>query len=412
MNLTKSHWVADENHVSLSVPFSKVDQESRTVSGWATLDNVDTSDDVVLSEASARAFARFRGNIREMHQPIAAGRIVDFKEESFYDSITQKFYSGIFVTAYVSKGAEATWQKVLDGTLSGFSIGGNITDQSTDFSKEAQKVIRFIKDYDLYELSLVDNPANQLANVFSIVKNAEGTFIKGMVAETEIVNVFWCLADEIAKNSTDSTANCMNCGNTMEQIGWFERGEDAVAKTAQTVAGFLRQGEGTVETTSGEGGVKMTDEIKKDAGADVVTSSDVADVAAADEAPEEVVAEAEAEVAADEEKVEEADTEPDIEKMFDNLRDSLTDSIQKTVESVEKRVSEVSAAFDEKTSEFEKSLGELSEKLESIKTEREDVAKRLDVLEKSSAIKKSGEVETEPVKKNREGSLWAGTFLN
>lgn len=432
MNLIKSQWHTDENHISVSVPFAKVDKENRLVSGFATLDNIDTSDDVVVADASGRAFTRFRGNIREMHQPIAAGKLADFKEDSYYDSETQKFYNGIYVTAYVSKGAQDTWEKVLDGTLSGFSIGGNIKEQSSEFVKDADggkgKTVRFIKEYDLVELSLVDNPANQLANVFSIVKNNDGMFVKGMMAETEVVNVFWCPTDEIAKNSVNESEDCLHCGSAMEQIGWFERGEDAVAKTAHTVAGFLRQKEGTVnKTANGEGGVKMSNEQNKDAevetpapeaqqaaqaeydanatdGDGVVTSDDVS----SEEATEEVSSEEKSE----ETPVTETDTEPDFEKMFDDLRDRVTTSMQKTVEAVEKKVEEATAAFDTKASEFEKALGELSDKLDSVKSEREDVAKRLDVLEQSSAIKKSGEVETtEPVKKNRESGLWSGTFF-
>ena len=47
------------------------------------------------------------------------------------------------------------------------------------------------------ELSLVDNPANQLANVFSIQKSATGPVtVKGMLAETEIENVFICKNDD------------------------------------------------------------------------------------------------------------------------------------------------------------------------------------------------------------------------
>lgn len=428
MELTKSRWAADENNVSLTVPFAKIDKENRVVSGFATLDNVDTSDDVVLADASSVAFERFRGNIREMHQPIAAGRLVKFREDSFYDN--GEFYNGIYVDVYVSKGAQSTWEKVLDGTLSGFSIGGNITEQSSEFVKDANggvgKTVRFIKEYDLVELSLVDNPANQLANVFSIVKNNEGSFIKGMVAETELVNVFWCPADEIAKNSAQDAETCNLCGNAMAQIGWFERGEDAVAKTANSVASFLRQKEGTVNTINGEGGVTMSDEVKKDAevedqapavqeheqelsdansegGDGVVTTEDVS--------PVETTSEVDSDESAEAESPAEADAEPDFEKMFDDLKDSVKDSIAKTVEAVEKKVEEATKAFDEKASEFEKSIGELSEKLDGVKNEREDVAKRLDALEKNTAIKKSGEVESEPVEKKREGSFWSGTFF-
>jgi hypothetical protein len=422
MDLVKSHWIADENHVSLSVPIAKVDKENRLVSGFATLDNIDTSDDVVTAEASKAAFDAFRGNIREMHQPIAAGRLVDFKEDEFFHK--GEFYRGIFATAYVSKGAEDTWQKVLDGTLSGFSIGGNITDQETKFVKDAGehgKTIRFIKAYDLSELSLVDNPANQLANIFSIVKNQEGSFMKGMVAETTIVNVFWCPTDEIAKNSTGAAEQCLSCGKAMEQIGWFEKGEDDAVKTASTVSTFLRQKEATVNTDNGEGGVTMSDEVTKsveddkdkapavqaeaaekaDEGAGVVTSESLASDDDKEDADE----------AKSEEVVEEAPVEPDFEKMFDDLKGSVKESIESHVSAVEEKVAKATEAFETKATEFEKGLNDLKTELEAVRETREDVSKRLDALESATAIKKSGEVESEPVTKSKTG-LWGGTFFD
>lgn len=406
------------------MPIAKVDEERRLVSGFATLDNIDTSDDVVLASASVGAFNRFRGNIREMHEPIAAGRLVDFREDSFYDSKTEKFYRGIYVTVYVSKGAESTWLKVLDGTLSGFSIGGNIIEAEAEFVKDAGdngKVIRFIKEYDLVELSLVDNPANQLANVFSIQKNASGeTFMKGMVTETHILNVFWCPTDEISRNSSNESENCLTCGNPMETIGWYEQGEDDAEKMKSIVTKFLRQKEGddaiTKQKTTGEGGVEMADEVTKSAEEvteDVVTTDDVA--APVDEAPVEDAAE-EVEKA---EEVDEAPAEPDFEKMFDNLRDSVHETLEKNkadvaeaVKSVESHVAEVTKAFDEKASELEKGISELRDSLDSIKQERDDVAKRLDALESATAIKKSGEVESDPDKKLQKGSFWGQHFFD
>lgn len=416
MELRKSHWTADGNNIRLSMPIAKVDEEKRLVSGFATLDNIDAADDVVLASASASAFARFRGNIREMHQPIAAGRLVDFQEDSFYDSNTKEFYRGVYVTVYVSKGAQDTWEKVLDGTLSGFSIGGNIIDASSEFVKDAGeggKTVRFIKEYDLVELSLVDNPCNQLANVFSIQKSGDSTLMKGMVADTELINVFWCSSDEIAKHSTSEAEACKTCGGSMEIIGWFEKGEDESAKVADVVSKFLRQGEDDVAdnkqvSANGEGGVEMADEIEKNAEVEETATEEVVE-----ETPAEVE-----EVASEEEvveqaaEVEEAAVEPDFEKMFDDLKDSVKDSIEKTVQAVEQKVSDVVTEFEEKTSELTKNFVELSEKLDSIKHEREDVAKRLDALESATAIKKSGEVEKSatPEKKMQKG-LWSGTFF-
>lgn len=419
MELIKSNWVSDENSVHLQMPFSKVNKERRLVSGFATLDNDDRQGDVVTADASRQAFKNFAGNMREMHQPIAIGRLVNFKEDSFYDTKTDKFYNGIYVTAYISKGAQDTWEKVLDGTLTGFSIGGDIKDSSTEFVKEAGetgKNIRFIKAYQLVELSLVDNPANQLANVFSISKSQTGSVIKGMVADTEVVNVFWCVKDGLAKNSSSATAVCHMCDSTMENIGWFEKGENEADKVEETVNKFLRQGEDANATnTNGEGGVeKMTDEVKNET---EETPEAPAETAATDEvATPEVTPEAAAPEG--EATSEVANQEPDFEKMFDSLKASVNETLEKNqtavqeaVSTVESKVAEVTKALDDKTSEFQKNLDELSEMLNGIKSEREGVEKRIDALESATAIKKSGDVvETEPEKKLQKG-LWAGAIL-
>jgi hypothetical protein len=173
------------------MPFSKVDKERRIVSGFATLDNVDRQSDIVTSEASMKAFSKFRGNIREMHQPIAVGKMVAFKEDKYFDPETKKFYSGVYVSAYVSKGAQTTWEKVLDGTLSGFSIGGKMNNWDDAYDEKMDSQIRVIKDYDLFELSLVDTPANQFANILSVEKVDGVQTLNGESVNVEIENVFW-----------------------------------------------------------------------------------------------------------------------------------------------------------------------------------------------------------------------------
>jgi hypothetical protein len=112
MEITKAVMTLHGNDLKLSVPFAKVDESRRTVSGFATLDNVDQHGDIVTAEASRQAFARFRGNLREMHAPVAVGKVIDFSEEEFYDAESDKTYRGVFVSAYVSKRAQDTWEKV------------------------------------------------------------------------------------------------------------------------------------------------------------------------------------------------------------------------------------------------------------------------------------------------------------
>lgn len=206
------------NHLNFSTPISKIDIEKRMVHGFATLDNLDKQGDIVPLEASIKAFESFRGNIREMHQPISVGKVVSFKEEKYFDEETNKTYNGIYVSAYVSKGAQDTWEKVIDGTLTGFSIGGEIHDAEDVYDEDLKKKCQVIKEYSLSELSLVDNPANQFANVISIQKG-EGT---GYLMKATIENVFWCRKDDVIQMAYSQNKACPQCDKAMANIGFVE----------------------------------------------------------------------------------------------------------------------------------------------------------------------------------------------
>lgn len=420
MELFKSHWITEGQEMHFDMPIQKVDTEKRIVSGFATLDNVDQQGDLVLAEASTKAFSEFRGNIREMHQPIAVGKMVNFREDSYYDPNNEAFYTGVYVDVYVSKGAQATWEKVIDGTLTGFSIGGKATDTETQFLKDVAgntSAIQVIKAYSLVELSLVDSPANQHANVFSITKTLDGdNVMKGIGVDTKITNVFWCEADGLAKASTEETQDCLACSSAMNNIGWVESSADLNNQVQDTVTKFLRQKEEDATQVSeiGEGGVNMSEStIEKD----VVTTETVA---ATEEAPveevaaEEAAAEEETAVAVDEVAVE----EPDFEKMFDSLKTEVVkgleqskDEIAKAMETVDSKVAEVTKSLENNALEFKKSLTELDEKIDGMRSNREDVEKRLEILETSTAIKKSGDAEAEPEKKLQK-SLWSGSIFS
>lgn len=415
MEIKKAQWTSEGDNVRLTMPLSKVDKENRLVSGWASLDNADSQGDIVLKEANQRAFSRFRGNIREMHQPIAVGKMVDFREDSYFDQETQKFYNGIFVTVYVSKGAQDTWEKVLDGTLQGFSIGGAIKDAETQWVKDANATIRFVKDYELVELSLVDSPANQLANVFSITKASDGTtVIKGMMAETRSENVFYCEPDGIAKTSTDDSASCGNCGNEMQNIGWFEYGseEEKTEKFKTLISG--RNSSNTSdsnesiakqEAAQNEGGVIVAEENETNETEAVSTEVDeVAKTEAEVEEVVETVVEDNSEVAAE---------EPDFAKMFGDLQTAIESGLEKNAKAADAAIEKAATAFENKVEELVKKHDELVTNFESLKSNIGGVEKRLDDVESETAIKKSGDLggSTEETVRKSTGSKWGGRFL-
>ena len=238
VDLQKASLTTNGQQITLTMPISKVDVEKRIVSGFATLDNVDRQGDRITSEASRKAFESFRGNVRLMHQPIPAGKVVNFRTETFFDMETNKQYSGVYVDAYISKGADNIWEMVLDGTLTGFSVGGNVKDSEPVLDAESQKTVRIIKDYDLVELSLVDSPANQLANIFSIQKTDHGNVADGIFNKSNIQNVFWCEADNLAYTGSEETHKCANCNCELGTIGWVDEVDDSA--TAKAVFAMVK----------------------------------------------------------------------------------------------------------------------------------------------------------------------------
>jgi hypothetical protein len=162
------------NNFNLSFPIDMIKKEERIVSGIATADNIDKSGDIVEFDASLEAFKSWGGNIREMHAPIAVGKAISY-EPVKVQSEDGTEYNAIKVSAYISKGAESTWEKILDGTLKAFSIGGKVVEKAESTEKMFRgRPVNIIKKYVLGELSLVDNPANALAIVDIVKMNSDG----------------------------------------------------------------------------------------------------------------------------------------------------------------------------------------------------------------------------------------------
>jgi uncharacterized protein YoxC len=436
MTINKAHWITDGDNVRFSMPIGKIDKERRIVSGFATLDNIDKQNDIVTTEASIEAFRKFRGNLREMHQPTAVGKVVSFKEDRYFDPTSKKFYSGVYVSAYVSKGAQDTWEKVVDGTLTGFSIGGNITKSMDSFNEDLNKSVRIIKEYELHELSLVDNPANQFANVLSIEKGQVG----GYLAKTVVDTVYWCNSDDIVRLSKESEESCPSCSGTMKNIGFVEDQNDI-----ETVK-FL------VDSAKGIRTIKMTKEVnpmteETTVVEEIVEKSDttvVEDVEVAPEAPAEAtevaadaVVENDAEVPADAEPAAEPVAEPvaeatdapvddaaeksvdavvdataEIAKSVAEINDSLTNALSnlaETVKAMQANVDAITKSLETVTGEVKSVASEVSQ----VKSTFNEFGKRVDLVEKDTAFRKSGdlgEIVQEPVRQVQK-SLWGGRFL-
>ena len=438
MEITKSYWHSDGDRISLSVPFFKVDEERRIVSGFATLDNVDRHNDIVDADASFKAFETFRGNLREMHQPIAVGKVTNFREEQFYDKATGQSYRGVFVDTYVSKGAQDTWEKVLDGTLSGFSIGGNIT--KVDQVQKGDNMVRVIKEYELIELSLVDSPANQLANVFSIQKVDDRLVATGIATEIKMDNIFWCETDQIAVAKDTDSSTCLVCDSSMTNIGWVESNDVAkneeigkaidrfIQKNSLSGSAAEEMPEPTEVTkqadveTNIEGGAVENMEIEKseEVTATEETTEEVVEKGAvvaeeATEAVEAVVEEsAEEEAEEDLEKAANSDVEveePDFVKMLEDLKTFFGENISKSAEETKTTVEELTKTIDAQITELAEKHDSLSKAVADIKSAIDTIEKRVDLVENETAVKKSQDLDGSKEEKTIRKGVWSGTFL-
>jgi hypothetical protein len=426
MKINKASWVTEGDNVRLSMPLTKVDQGRRIVSGFASLDNLDKQNDIVTTEASMSAFAKFRGNIREMHQPSAVGKMVSFKEEKYFDPESKKFYKGVYVSAYISKGAQDAWEKVLDGTYTGFSIGGRMNKWDDAYDEKADAQIRIIKDYDLIELSLVDSPANQFASIMSVQKVDGVDVIKG--DETILENVFYDKESGIVVTSEEETQISPISGEEMDNIGFVEKHDSEKADMIKFLvdsAKGIRTSKINKEVNHMTEATEVVDtpvenaEVAPEAQpAEVVETPAVAEEAVvAEEAPavETVDGSAEStdaeEAPVEEEKTEEAvadavaDVKEEVAKALAEINASLTNAfgdLAATVKSLHEQVAAVTKSLDNVTGE-----------VNSIKGNFNEFGKRVDAVVADTAFRKSGDlgeiVQFEPVKVQK--SLWGGRFL-
>lgn len=443
MSISKAHWDADGDNVRLSMPFNKVDKERRTVSGFASLDNVDKQDDIVTMEASLNAFKKFRGNIREMHQPSAVGKMVSFKEDKYFDPETKKMYNGVYVSTYISKGAQDAWEKVLDGTYTGFSIGGRMNKWDDAYDEKLDRQIRIIKDYDLVELSLVDSPANQFASIVSVEKVDGVDVIKSDTISTPIENVFWDNESGIVMVSENENELSPITGTSMQNIGFVEKTdnektqmikflvdsakgistskmtkeENPMAKTANKSDEVLETTESVVEKAEvapkAETVVETTtEEVAKAEEVVVAENVEVAqapaeEVAKADEtASTENVAEAATEVSKSDDSIVEsiADIKNTITSAFSDLTATVK-SLQAEVEMLKSSKVDINVAKD--------SFEAVAKDIANTREEFDKFGKRVDAVEADTAFRKSGDlgeiIQEQPVMVEK--SLWGGSFL-
>ena len=431
--------------LQLSFPISFIKKEERVVVGIATSDNIDKSGDVVDFQASVSAFGNWQGNIREMHQPLAVGKAVGYRSVDINHE--GQNFKGIEVSAYISKGAEDTWQKVLDGTLSAFSIGGRIMERVEDEHRMFRgHPVSVVTEYELGELSLVDNPANPAANI-TLVKADDAGLVYALDVE-----------DVECNKSGDSTVCITSSGTHGSPVTTFTNSSDySAVYCGCDIAKDLQYKENSANIPN----IDNTDNVvvpDEDASEDVSTedvttdvlesavSNDMADGISllrrfltwlADDSDED----SEGLVDSTDEGVEKsAEAQDEIELVADDINDEGDDM------NIEELTATLAAVIDEKLADFAKASKEdietvveekLASAIETVNEKHEDLAskieetnkevtervegisERVETVEDAGAIKKSVDEteveEDEAIEKvaddDEEGSVWNNLYL-
>jgi len=406
-------------NLQLIFPVSLIKNEERVVVGVATADNVDKSGDVVDFSASMTAFKNWQGNIREMHQPLAVGKAVGHRPVEINEGGST--YRGVEVSAYISKGAEDTWQKVLDGTLGAFSIGGRILERKEDETRKFRgQPVSVVTKYELGELSLVDNPANPVANITLIKSDDEGLSYALAIDETEchtVGDTTVCITDNTIK-STECDCNVTKNLHNKNYSDMVTYMEDTDVLTASD------------ETPSNDGafeGAELEDKISllqrfltwmsdpANAEPDTIVDSDEDDV-------EKITAEVE-EIAL----VAEINEGDDIDMNIDELTAALGTVIdEKLASHSEASTAQVETLIEEKlasainamTEKQEELTAKVDESTKSVTDSLDVINTRVETVENAGAIKKSvdetdeeEDVVAKAAEKSAPESFWGNLFL-
>jgi hypothetical protein len=183
----------------LFVPITKVDATKREVWGVAAEEAVDKSNECFDYEGSKGPFAKWsadfqkatggksRGNVREMHQPKAVGKVIDIS----FDDAAKRIPIGVHV---VDKDA---WEKVESGVYTGFSIGGRYAKRWDDPAQPG--VTRYIAEPS--EVSLVDNPCMHGATFEAVLRADAPAELRKFTGSPETTAVY---TEKIAARSDTS----------------------------------------------------------------------------------------------------------------------------------------------------------------------------------------------------------------
>lgn len=199
------------------IPISKIDKEKRMVWGYASTEDEDSQGEIVTRQFIEKALPDYLkiGNVREMHQLKAAGKVKESKLDN----------TGWFIGVKVV--ANDAWELVKEEVYTGFSIGGEIT------SSKGNRIL----DGKINEVSLVDRPSCPTAE-FTMYK-AKGANLKKSLGVAAFFANFASEIEWIISDRQDSGENTKSLEKLLSQLKQLVA-DEATAEKVLKFMGFMK----------------------------------------------------------------------------------------------------------------------------------------------------------------------------
>jgi HK97 family phage prohead protease len=170
------------------VAWSQLKKNARYFAGWASAEVIDRQGDVIEVGAFRKTmdlFMQLGSSIIDQHSNRKVGQYInyEFRDKTCGDG-TEK--PGVYMEGVIYKGQrihDDVWEKVKSGEYSGLSIGADPLETKREC--DAKTCWNAIKNIDLFEISVVEVPANQEALIDEInhVAKSDMKFIGDPMAE-------------------------------------------------------------------------------------------------------------------------------------------------------------------------------------------------------------------------------------
>jgi len=169
----------DSNAHIRKLDLRESENRRRIIAGYANVSDLeDSQGDIISHEALVNAWRRWKSNpdfcvLSLLHSNIPLAKVifedvVDGKGNLHRSGVDDK---GLYIVAEVRSDvtiADEAWKKIQSGEYRGFSIGGRNLDPQP-MKCEGDKCARPITDLELYEVAIVDHPANRVS-LFNMLK--------------------------------------------------------------------------------------------------------------------------------------------------------------------------------------------------------------------------------------------------